>query len=384
MTVKRLVGWGLVLVVVVGLVALRAKRVRESAAAPTVATGPVEVEVASVRRGSVRDVHHLLGDVVASEESPVSVRLLSQVLEVRVREGDRVRRGEVLAELDAREQDDGVSAAEAGIAAARENQAAAHVAMETQTAAAARDKVLVEASAISREEWERSQAALAAARAREEASRAQVTVAQKGLDSARTRRSYATVVSPFDGVVAARYVDAGDTVAPGKPLMLLLRAGAPRVRVKGPSEELARLSVGQHVALSDLTPPLDVTIARVFPAMDSAHLATFEVDVPPGLTGFAVGATVGVDLIRAVADGLTVPDAAVLETGTASMVFTLDHDRAHVVPVRVIARSTETCVVEGPLREGDEVVVARPARLMSLAEGTPLRRATSQASGHRE
>lgn len=380
MTVKRLVGWGLVVVVVVGLVALRAKRVRESASAPTVATAPVEVETASVRRGSVRDMRHLLGDVVANEETPVSVRLLSQVLDIRVREGNRVRRGQVLVELDAREQDDGVSAAEAGVAAAQENLAAARVALETQAAASARDRVLVDASAISREEWDRSQAALAAARAREEAARAQVTVARKGLDSARTRRSYATIVSPFDGVVAARYVDPGDTVAPGKPLVLLLRSGAPRVRVNGPSEDFAGLSVGQSVVLSDLTPPLEAKIARVFPAMDAAHLATFEVDVPTGVTGLVAGATIGVDLVRAVFNGLTVPEAAVLDTSTASFVFTLDHDRAHVVPVRVTARSADACVVDGPLREGDQVVVARPARLMSLAEGTPLRRAAAQAA----
>lgn len=380
MTVKRLVGLVLVVVIVAGLVALRAKRVRESASAPTVAIAPVEVEVASVRRASVRDVRHLLGDVVAAEESPVSVRLLSQVLDVRVREGDQVRRGQVLAVLDAREQDDAVSAAEAGVTAAQENLAATVVAQEAQTAASERDRALVDASAISREEWDRSQAALAGARARAEAARAQVTVARKGLDTARTRRSYATILSPFDGVVAARYANAGDTVAPGKPIVLLLRSGAPRLRVKGPSEDFAGLSVGQRVVLSDLTPPVDVRIARVFPAMDAAHLATFEVDLPPDVPGLVSGATVGVDLVRSVADGLTVPEAAVLETSTASTVFTLDHDRAHVVPVRVIARSTETCVVEGPLREGDQVVVARPARLMSLAEGTPLRRVAAQAT----
>ena len=371
MTVKRLVGWGLVLVVVVGLAALRARRVRESASAPTVATAPVEVEVAAVRRASVRDVRHLLGDVVANEETPVAARVLSQVLYVHVREGDRVRRGQVLAELDAREQDDAVAAAEAGVAAAQENLAAARVGLETQAAVSGRDRVLFDATAISREEWDRSQAALAATQAREEAARAQVTVARKGLESARTRRSYATIASPFDGVVAARYVDPGDTVAPGKPLVLLLGSGAPRVRVKGPSEEFASLSVGQSVVLSDLTPPLEARIARVFPAMDAAHLATFEVDVPPGVSGLAAGAT---------AEGLTVPAAAVLDTSSGSVVFTLERDRAHVVPVRVAARSTDACVVDGPLREGDEVVVARPARLMSLAEGTPLRRAAARTA----
>jgi RND family efflux transporter MFP subunit len=379
-TVKRIVGWGLVLVVVVGLAALRAKRVRESASAPTVTAAPVEVEVAAVRRASVRDVRHLLGDVVANEETPVAARLLSQVIDVRVREGDRVRSGQVLADLDAREQDDAVAAAEAGVAAAQENLAAARIGLDAQLAVSARDRVLFDATAISREEWDRSQAALAATQARQEAARAQLTVARKSLDSARTRRSYATIVSPFDGVVAARYVDPGDTVAPGKPLVLLLGSGAPRVRVKGPSEEFAALSVGQSVVLSDLTPPLDARIARVFPAMDAAHLATFEVDVPPGVAGLAAGATVGVDLVRATAEGLTVPASAVLDTSSGSVVFTLDRDRAHVIPVRVVARSTDACVVDGPLEEGDEVVMARPSRLMSLAEGTPLRRAAARTA----
>lgn len=375
MTLKRVVGWGLVVIAVVGLVAVRAIRVRERAAAPTVTAPTIEVDVAVVRRGPVREIRHLLGEVVASEDVPVSSRLLSEVIRVLVREGDRVHEGQVLLELDRRELDDGVAAATAGVAAAQENVSAVRVALETQEAVTARDEVLVGAGAIAREEWERSQSALAAARARLEAARSQVMVATKGAESAGTRRSYAMIVAPFGGVVAGRYVDPGDIVAPGKPLVLVLRAGPPRVRVKVPSDGFADLRVGLRVVFPDFAPLLEADISRVFPAMDGTHLATFEVDLPVSAPAPPAGTTTGVDLVRAAATGLIVPAGAVLDTSSGSVVFVVDDGRTRLVRVQVGARSAEAVVVEGRISDGDRVVVARPSRLMTLTDGVPVRTA---------
>jgi hypothetical protein len=70
----------------------------------------------------------------------------------------------------------------------------------------------------------------------------------------------------------------------------------------------------------------------------------------------------------------------VLENRSASVTFVVADGRAHLVPVRVIARTPESVIVSGGLRDGDRVVVGRPSRLMLLAEGVPVHISESVAS----
>ncbi len=111
---------------------------------------------------------------------------------MRVREGDPVRRGQVLAVLDARELEDTVAAAEAPLQTAKEGLAASETAFAVQRSTTARDRVLVDAKAIAQEQWDGSRAAEAAAGAQREAAKGQVTVAERRLNQARTQLGYAT------------------------------------------------------------------------------------------------------------------------------------------------------------------------------------------------
>jgi RND family efflux transporter MFP subunit len=370
----------LVLAVIVGLAALRAVRARAVASETTLAAVPVVVEEATVRRGTLRESRRFLGELMAAEQPPLSARIMAHVVDVGVREGDRVAAGTPLVELDPRELDDGVAMAEAALVAAREGQAASQVALAAQRESTARDEVLVEAGAISREAWDRSSAALAAAQARDEAASAQLTAAERALDSARTRRGYATIVAPFDGVVAARLVDRGDLAVPGKPLLALLPASGMRVRVKVPVETLVLLEPGTPVTCLPEGGSFEARVARVFPAADSSRLGTFEAGVPADAPPLVAGTTMEVELGVDSPEALIVPRDAVLEGAQGAFVFVLDQGRVHQVPVRVVARTATEVAVDAPIDEGSTVVVAQASRLMLLAEGTAVQLAGSLAT----
>jgi multidrug efflux system membrane fusion protein len=380
MNVRRIGAAVVLALLAIGLAAVRAQRVREQNDAPTMQPAPVVVEVAAVRHGAVQESRRFLGQVVAGEEAPLAARILSQVLAVDVREGDTVQRGQRLIELDSRELDDAVGATQAAVAAAGEGVAAAESAYAAQRDATGRDQVLVDARAISREEWERANASLAAAKAGLEAARAQLTVARRAADSAATRRGYALILAPFDGVVSARHVDPGDLAAPGRPLVTLVRTAGLRVRTKVAADTLASVTVGRLVRLETPAGSHLVRIARVFPAMDGSHLATFEADLPPSGLGLMAGSTVPVDVLAREVEGLAVPAGALLESDSNAAIFTVADGRAHVVPVRVTARSADDAIVSGDVHAGDHVVVGRPSRLMQLAEGTPVQVAGPVAS----
>ncbi len=359
------------LVVILGLAAIRMRRASERAGAPRLTPAPASIEVATAASGRVETRESFLGPVVAGEEAPLSARMISQVMNVAVREGDPVRAGQPLVELDARELEDAVAAQTASVAAAGEARLAAEVAFEAQEQSTARDKVLVAAEAISRDEWERSQAAEAGARARLRAAEGQVVAATKALASAQTRRGYATLRAPFDAVVSVRHVNPGDLAAPGKPLVTLVRTGSARVRARIPAELVQTLGARTRVALQGPAGERRLPISRVFPAMDASHLGTIEVDAPSGLP-LLVGSTLTIDLLQESEVGLVVPAAALLETSGGARVFVVTGTRVRPVAVAVLGCGRAEAAVRGEIDPGARVALGTPARLAMLTAEEPV------------
>jgi RND family efflux transporter MFP subunit len=277
-----------------------------------------------------------------------------------------------LVELDPRELEDAVAAAEGTVTAASEGVAAAEQGYAAERDATARDQVLVNARAIAREQWDRSQASLAASRARLESARAQLTTARRTLDSARTRRGYAVIQAPFDGVVSARHVSPGDLAAPGKPLVTVVSTARLSVRVKVPAESAESIAVGATIRVETAGTWQPVHVSRVFPAMDASRLATFEADLPG--SNLLPGSTVSVEVPLPAVSGLLLPADAVLESERAHIVFVVAGGKIRMVSVRLVAHDAAGgTVVTGALREGDMVVVGRPSRLMMLTDGAAVR-----------
>ena len=155
---KRIIGIVVAVLIVVGLILVRVKRAHEIANAPLVKEVPMAVQTAVVTEGRVVRTSHVLGRVIGAEETDLAPQVMARVLEIKVREGAVVQTGQLLARLDEREFQDAVTAAKAALASAE-------VAYQAQRDATARDKRLFEVKAIALEEWQRSQAAEAAASA---------------------------------------------------------------------------------------------------------------------------------------------------------------------------------------------------------------------------
>lgn len=353
---KKFIWIPIVIAIVAGMVFVRARRVRQKESAPLPKEVPIAVQTAPVREGRVTRTRHVLGTVVGAEETALAPQVMARVVEVMVREGDRAEAGQLLVRLDEQEFQDAVTEAEAALAAAERSYA-------VQREVTARDKRLFDAKAIAQEQWDRSQAAEAAAAA-------QLESAKQRLNLARTRLGYCRLVAPFEGSVAQRLADPGDLAVPGKPLLKLVRQKTVRVRAALPSEDYTALRVGTPVILKTDRSALEASVSRIFPSMGDSHLANFECDLtnpPPGLVS---GATVGVDVQLTSTEGLVVPADALLEGDKGAWVFAVNNGVVRPARVEVVDRSLEKVVVKGEVRVGEPVIVARPSRLMTLANGT--------------
>ena len=356
--VKRIVGIVMLLVVVAAGIALIRWKEQNLARAEPPTRPAVPVHVAVVRDGAVKGRIATVALVQSGTAATVSAQVAGALLDVRFREGDSVRKGDVLARVDPRVLDDAVAAAEARSAATRED-------LAKQQAIFDRDTVLFQNEAIARQ-------ALDVSRAQLEAARSAAVVMERALDSAGTLRSYADVAAPYSGIVTARLVEPGDLATPGKPLFTIQVPGPVRLISKLSQESLARLAVGDVVGLESAGHTLTATISRIYPALDATHLGTVQTDLSAAPFGLAPGATVSVSYAARGQRGLVVPVAALLRGTDETLVIRVSGGKADPVPVTVTGDNGLDAVVSGGVTAGETVVVGLPSELMALTAGTSL------------
>lgn len=298
------------------------------------------VERTSLARSSV-----VAGQLTALRVVGVNSQVAGALLAVHVEEGSRVTRGQVVAEIDARELEAQVRAAEASLAFARST--------------AERSEQLFRTQVVTANEYERDRAALAAAEA---------TLAQL-----QTRHGFTRIVSPIDGVVTQRFVQTGDIVG-GQTRILTIADVSELVTLLPVSElevPLLRPGATVPVHVDALGRSVQGRIRRVFPAADSVNrLVPVEVAVAgnalPGLRpGYTVRVTLQLDERQGV---LVIPSRAVIGAAGAQSVYLVRDGRAERRRVRVGADlDGRTEVVEG-LTFGDTIVTTGNALLRDGAQ----------------
>ena len=175
------------------------------------------------------------GTLQSASRTAVSSRILARIEDVKVAAGDRVKTGDVLVELDAREL-------RARAEQAREAQRAAVAKRELAKAEMERADELLKRGVGTGKRYDEAVSALGVAKA-------EVDRATRALEEAETAFSYAVIRSTVDGRVIDRLAEPGDTAAPGTPLLRVYDPS--RLRVEAPVREslAVRLDVGMRLGV---------------------------------------------------------------------------------------------------------------------------------------
>ena len=291
------------------------------------------------------------GEVRAREETQLGFRVGGKVVRRLVDVGDRVRAGQVLAELDPGDLQLQTQATQAQLAAAQGELARAE-------ADRARFAKLAQQQLVSRSALDAQNAAYAAAAGQVRAIRAQ-------LDVARNQAAYAQLRAPRDGAIASRQAEAGQVVAAGQPVFVLAADSGREVLFAVPEIALQAVHVGEAVAIEPWSRPqarLAGTIREIAPAADP-QTRTYAARATLADAGaVALGQSVRVFLDGSAGDRtLSVPLAAVQRgpKGTTG-VWVVDpaSRRLHLTPVRLGAWDEDRVPVLSGLRASDWVVAA--------------------------
>jgi len=309
------------------------------------------VKVVTVGTNAFSSSHEYAGEVKAQVESRLGFRVGGKIIKRQAELGQRVKAGQVLAQLDPQDYKLAADAARAQVAAATTNR-------DLAAADFKRYKELKEQNFISGAELERRETTLKAAQAQLEQAQSQFAVQGN-------QANYAALVADVSGVVTAIEAEPGQVVTAGSPVVRIAADGVRDVVFSVPEDKVAGIKAGSAVAIRVWAQNTQLAgKVREVAASSDPVTRTYTVKVaidakeppPLGATVYVVpesGGAVGVPVIK-------LPTTALRQEGKTTAVWVVDKASMTVKPqiIQVATADGNDVVVASGLQAGMLVVSA--------------------------
>lgn len=389
---------GLILIALAGAAVFRTVQIisdKRAEASKKEATAQVPlVEIAPVTQGLVEEKIFRTGDIVPETQVTIYSKVQGWVEKINVREGDRVKAGEVLVKLDSREAQAAVAQSkanlEAAIARLRQVRATSEEAVQSQIQQARANLELAESDLrraqelygrnfIARAQMDEARTRYNVAKANYDLAmnllrqktweidialaEAQVRQAMANLELSEAQLANLIILSPMNGGVTKRYVDPGTMVKDTTAILTLMDLSEVKMVVNVIEREFIRLQRGQVVKVTVTAFPDRVfpgRISVITPALElQSRTAEIQIRIPnpgyilnPGMFGRAE------ILLRSNPQAVLVPVQALLLKDNQDFVFVFQEGKVHRRFVqRGLTLDTHVEILKG-LSPGEKVIVA--------------------------
>ncbi|MBS1767825.1 MAG: efflux RND transporter periplasmic adaptor subunit [Acidobacteria bacterium] len=155
------------------------------------------------------------GKIQAVTKADISANVMGQVTKLAVKEGDRVKKGQFLLEIDPTRAQADVAGAAAAAEAAQADLASAQARLAQAKADFTRADSNFKAGILSKADYDQAKTALLTAQSGEAGSRQRADQAKAGVRASRVNLDYAILTAPMDGTVTAKRIEVGETAVPG-------------------------------------------------------------------------------------------------------------------------------------------------------------------------
>ncbi len=326
------------------------------------------VRTITVAKAMAGDVFTLNGTVQAQTEINQAFRIGGRVIERAVNIGDTIRSGQLVARLDAQNEETSLVAARAQLDAARARQSEAQ-------SMYSRMSDLVKERAVSEAQFEAAESAARAATSAVESANSQVTLAQ-------TRVGDTRLMANVGGVVTAQGVEPGEVVGAGQMIIQVARDGGRDAVFDVPPRAKANLALNTPISVvltADPQVAATAMVREISPRSDPLT-GTFRVRArltkpPPDMR---LGSTVTGQLRLAATEVIEIPPSAVVRADRQAAVWVVDTKAGTVSsrPIEIRSSDPNRVEVASGLNPGDVVVTAgvqalRPGQKVSLLKAAP-------------
>ncbi len=297
------------------------------------------------------------GTVQAKVQAALGSRVAGRLVSRSVHVGDLVKKGDVLAVLDA-------TAYELAVRSARAELTSAEATLASAIASEDRQKTLLQSNAAAK-------AAVESAEQSREAADAGLIRARTALVKAEEQLSYTRIEAEFDGVVVATGAEVGQIVSPGEAIVTVARPEERDAVVDIP-ETAEAIALGSRFTVSlQINPAITVKgkVREVAPSADAVtrtRRVKIALDNPPDTV--RLGTTITAELEGLNLTAILVPETAVLQKDGKTHVWLVDAAKGevHLAVIETGAAAGHSVPVAKGLKEGDRVVTAG---VNSLEEG---------------
>ncbi|OQX52450.1 MAG: hypothetical protein B5M53_08435 [Candidatus Cloacimonas sp. 4484_209] len=337
----------------------------------------IYVKAEKVKKGTIKAIVSAPGRVTPKNKVNISSDIMGKLIKLNVKEGDKVKAGQILAELERSREEAAMESARSALKSAEAN-------YNMKKSNFERRKTLYSKSLISKETFEADKTDLEMAKLAVEERKANLKQALENLYKTEIR-------SPIDGVVTKLNVEEGETVVtgtmnnPGTVLMTISDLSKMQVECDVDESDVVNIEIGQPAEIT--VDAIEDTIfnGKVVEVSNSGktlysgtqeEVTNFEIKVAFNKTDKRLrpGMSSTVDIITASKDSaLKVPIQAVVEreidNDKKTGVFIIKDGEAHFTPVETgIASETEMEITKG-LKGTELVVTGSYSVLSTLKDG---------------
>jgi RND family efflux transporter MFP subunit len=317
------------------------------------------VVLETVALGPVSSYYETSGTVRARATSLIASRVMGTVTAVKVKEGEPVRSGQILALLDDRDAAQRQAAAQAAVQEARQALEAAGADRDLARVTFDRYKNLYQEKVITRQEMDEIESRRRKADLAYEQAGAGAARAGARLEEARISLGFTRIQAGDSGVITEKKIDAGSLALPGTPLLTLEDTSAFRLEASVDERLRGRVRVGTpvEITIDPARPPVKGEIGEVVPAVDPAT-RSFLIKInlkDPTLKSGLFGRVL---IPSGVREALLVPRRALVEKGQLLGVYVVDP--GNIMTYRLIKAGRpygEKVEVLTGLRSGEKIVV---------------------------
>jgi membrane fusion protein, multidrug efflux system len=390
-------------ILIVALALSCSKKPESSQPSPIVSGSKIETVQASL----VDDYYEAVGTVRAKNSSAVAAKIMGNIVALHVREGDFVRAGQVLVEIEnrdagiqlqktragVRETQDSLEEVDRNIHAAESAHAAALANERLAKATFNRYQMLFDRRSVSPQEFdeiraryevakaesERAERMLQVTKARRNQVQARIDQAKADVANAQVYAGYSRIAAPISGVVVAKQADVGSMAMPGTPLLTIEDSSHYQLEASVQESQLGKIQLHDRVrvmieAVGDRE--LAGTVDEIVPAADPAS-RTYVVKVAlPNVSGaqLRTGLYGKAAFVSGQRKVLAIPQVAVVQQGQLTSAFVVDQSGfARLRLVKTGKAYGDRVEVLSGLTEGEQIVSERVAE---IRDGTRVRDAS--------
>jgi len=210
-----------------------------------------------------------VGNIVADNIAEISTRVAGKITGVKVKEGQSVKRGQILLTIDASDILAQSNAVGEQVKQAEQAYRSALANYEAVKKTYERYQSLLRENAITQQEFDQIKAQYDSARAQLEQAKAGISAAQFQRKAVLSNLEYTTVRAPFDGYVSQKRVDVGDLASPGVPLLVVEKPPY-QLEVNLPETYAGKIKVGDTypVYVEAINRTIQGKVSEVSPSID--------------------------------------------------------------------------------------------------------------------